>query len=620
MNEDDVVGAFMGLEKASYEYMAWLIAPYQPNFAIEIGSLLLIQHVDEYIVTRVTDYYPRGEFMSSMGEKWLNDIASEGILDQIGLEIKKSKVSYKVRIKVLGSLRGNNFTPGIRKIPQITSKVRLPDKDTLRNIIVAAMEEQKSGVHIGNYSLDKDIRIMFDQKELNAKRTFIFARAGYGKSNLMKVICSEWKRENGGLLVFDQEGEYATTDQKGRPGVMDKRSVLLVTNRKMPLGIKNIYPKIEINLTDLPPKLVVPYLVPPNKHETVFFAKLMAMRRQDWPILVEILHRQRWSVKYEDVERVLLGLASGQSSSRPPDSVDIKPILNNLIPPISKIHDHDSDMIDIVKQALYDGRVVIFDISRTDSHSARLISSIIIKSIFDENKDNFIKSGGNKLIKATFVLEEAHTVLSDPGYVSAPSAFVDLAKEGRKYGLGGIFITQQPGSIPPEIVSQGDNFFVFHLLNKLDLNSLSNANAHYSDDIITQILSEPVRGKSYMWTSHQPFVIPINVVNFEDPNFARPNQSTRIQGADDILSGIMSHFASEKSDRRYINIRKKFLHVEKMTELDDSKKTVKLYKLLAEDEKDYLRERNCLESANGVEFAVTFQFYGKLRSEIIPNQ
>ena len=69
--------------------------------------------------------------------------------------------------------------------------------------------------------------------ELNAKRTFVFARAGYGKSNLMKIIASGWKKEDGGLLVFDPEGEYAITDKKGRPGIMDRRPALLVTNQKV---------------------------------------------------------------------------------------------------------------------------------------------------------------------------------------------------------------------------------------------------------------------------------------------------------------------------------------------------------------------------------------------------
>ena len=614
MTEDDVVGVFMGLEKASYEYVAWLIAPYRPDFAIEIGNLLLVEYSGGRIVARVTDYYPRGEFLSSMGEKWLNDIASEGILDAIGQDIKRSKVSYKVRIKVLGSLHEEGFSPGVRKIPQITSKVMLPDRETLEDIIGTAMQEQVNGVHIGDYALDSGIKVMFDQRELNSKRTFIFARAGYGKSNLMKVICSEWNEENGGLLIFDQEGEYATTDQKGRPGVMDRRSALLLTNRRMPPEIKNVYPKVGLNLTELPPSLVVPYIVPTNKHETVFFAKLMAMRREDWPNLVELLRTERWGADYGEVERIVLG---AQSDARPkgPSEIDVKPILNNLVPAISKIHDPDSEMISIVKRALRQGRIVIFDISRLDSHTARLTSSIIIKSVFDENKDNFVKHGGDELTKATFVLEEAHAVLSDPGHASAPTAFVELAKEGRKYGLGGIFITQQPGSIPSEIVSQGDNFFVFHLLSKKDLTSLSNANAHYSDDIITQILSEPVRGKSYMWTSHQPFVIPISVVNFEDPDFAKPNRSAEVQGDEEILSGITAEIAREASDPRNTTIREKFLGVESDTSIIEKYKTVELFRKLTEEEKNYLRERNHIQSGPTGEFAVTFRYYSKLRAE-----
>lgn len=615
MTEDGVVGVFMGLEKASYEYVAWLIAPYRQDFAIEIGSLLLVEYSRGHIVARVTDYYPRGEFTSSMGEKWLNDIASEGAIDAIGSDIKKSKVSYKVRIKVLGSMSEGGFSPGVRRIPPITSKVRLPDKDALEKIIGAAMQEQKSGVHIGDYALDPDIKIIFDQRELNSKRTFIFARAGYGKSNLMKVICSKWDEENGGLLIFDQEGEYAITDQKGRPGVMDKRSALLLTNRVMPREIKNVYPNIRLNLTELPPGLVVPYLVPTSKHETVFFAKLMAMRREDWPVLVELLRTKRWGAGYGAVSKIVLDT---QSDDKPANAseIDVKPILNNLVPAISKIHDPNSEMISIVKKALRKNKIVIFDVSRLDSHAARLTSSIIIKSIFDENKENFIKRGGDGLTKATFVLEEAHAVLSDPGHASAPSAFVDLAKEGRKYGLGGIFITQQPGSIPSEIVSQGDNFFVFHLLSKKDLTSLSNANAHYSNDIITQILSEPVRGKSYMWTSHQPFVIPIHVLNFEDPDFAKPDQSAPVQGDDDILFNITNEIALDEGDPRNMSIRDKFLQVESNADMIDKQKTVALFNELTEDEKEYLRGKNCIQSGHTGEFAVTFPYFSELRRKM----
>ena len=612
MDGDEAVGIFMGLESSSYEYIAWLIAPYRPDFKIEIGSLLLINNINEDIVARVMDYAPRGEFMSAMGEKWLNDIASQGAMDAIGSDIKKSKISYRVRIRVLGSMNGSDFSPGLRRVPQITSKANLPSVAKIRGILQKAMEAQSAGVAIGKYDLNRDIEIKFDQSELNSKRTFIFARAGYGKSNLMKVICSEWRRENGGLLVFDPEGEYAVTDKKGRPGVMDGRPAILLTNQKIDDSIGNVYPNVRLNLAALPRGMIIPLLVNQEKHTNIFFAKLMAMNDQSWPRLVSLLHKDGWGADPSAVNELVLGKVQSDAST----ASEMKPILNNLVNPIRKLHDPNSEMIKVVKKSLMAGHVTIFDISRLDAQTARLVSSIIVQSIFNDNKDNFIKHGGSELIRATFVLEEAHTVLSGPR--DAPTAFVELAKEGRKYGLGGIFITQQPGSIPTEIVSQGDNFFVFHLLSKADLNSLSKSNAHYSDDIITQILNEPIPGKSYMWTSRQPFVIPIRVANFEE-GYAEPHQSRAVQNGENILGAVKRQIHDEANDPTYKSICKKFLTVERKNPNAEIKsKTVSLFRDLDDGEKKYLEEKGCLQPnvSGGGFFTVTFPFYKKLLTDL----
>jgi len=66
-------------------------------------------------------------------------------------------------------------------------------------------------------------------------------------------------------------------------------------------------------------------------------------------------------------------------------------------------------------------------------------------------------------------------------------------KEGRKYDLGAVLITQQPGSISGEILSQGDNWFVFHLLSATDLQALKRANAHFSDDLLSTLLNGDCR-------------------------------------------------------------------------------------------------------------------------------
>ena len=169
MSEEDLVGIFVGLESSSNEYIAYLIAPYKPNFPIEIGDLLLIKSTNGQIVTRVMDYIPRGEFMTSMGERWLNEITSQGAIDAVGQDIKRSKISYRVRIKVLGSMSNEGFSPGLRRIPQITSKVKLPDNEEFKNIIMGAVEGRESDVHIGNHALNDDVEIHFDQSNLNSQ-------------------------------------------------------------------------------------------------------------------------------------------------------------------------------------------------------------------------------------------------------------------------------------------------------------------------------------------------------------------------------------------------------------------------------------------------------------------
>ena len=56
-------------------------------------------------------------------------------------------------------------------------------------------------------------------------------------------------------------------------------------------------------------------------------------------------------------------------------------------------------------------------------------------------------------------------------------------------------ITQRPGSIPNKILSQGDNWFLFHLLPAGDLTAVRRANAHYSDDLLSVLLHEPIHGQ-----------------------------------------------------------------------------------------------------------------------------
>ena len=162
------------------------------------------------------------------------------------------------------------------------------------------------------------------------------------------------------------------------------------------------------------------------------------------------------------------------------------------------------------------GHVVIVDTSLMVLPQGRWVASMILNEIFQRNQASFTAGTAGKLLNVVAVIEEAQTVLSTERD-AAESIFVEWAKEGRKYNLGSILVTQQPGAIPTELVSQGDNFFVFHLLSADDLIALRKANAHFSDDVLATILNEPIPGNAYMWSApYQPFVLPLRIENFED--------------------------------------------------------------------------------------------------------
>lgn len=600
MSEEQIIGVFFGLESSKNEYVAEIIAPFQSTYRPEIGSFMLIDNAGDNIVARVMDYAPKGELTSFMGQKWLSDVALEP--DAIGHDIKSRKISYRVKIKLLGKLsrEGNVFTPGIRDVPHMTSAVKSAGTESIKNICNQALTDQIKGALIGNYWLDDQVDIHFNVSDLISKRTFIFARAGYGKSNLMKVIASKWKDNRGALVIFDQEGEYGFTDQDGRPGIMDQTPAILITNRREHADKINVYSNLKINLKEIDPGLIIPILVPESKHEFIFFSKLMNMDSTQWGSLVDLLYEYEWGAD----NREIINIVEGEGSNTP--VTDIQPIKNNLVPPIKALHDPDSRLFSLIDQVIKDEKILIIDISLLSSKDSLRLASLIVKNTLNNNKRYFTSEENDRLRRAVFVIEEAQNVLGN----SDIDTFIELAKEGRKYQLGGIFITQQPGSISNQILSQADNFFVFHLLSRGDLKHLQDANAHYSDDIVTQILSEPVKGKAYMWTSHQPFVIPIKIVNFEE--LAKANNAKELQQKNEVLRESLNKLLGK--DEIYRRILDKYRDL-CLTEQDEKKINVHMYRNLQPEELEWCKERGYLANKDGKDFALHFKFASKLKKD-----
>jgi uncharacterized protein len=141
------------------------------------------------------------------------------------------------------------------------------------------------------------------------------------------------------------------------------------------------------------------------------------------------------------------------------------------------LHQKDSALISRLTEALRQGKLCVLDVSQLHDAQSLILSRILLRYFFQLNQEEFTKSHSRSIPIIT-VIEEAQSVLTERSPAAEPHrAWV---KEGRKYDLGALLITQQPGSLPPEILSQGDNWFVLHLLAMTDLKTLQRANAYFS--------------------------------------------------------------------------------------------------------------------------------------------
>ncbi|MES9806590.1 MULTISPECIES: ATP-binding protein [Streptomyces] len=553
---DKVVGTFRGFAESGMEFHADLVLPHHDDFQTMAmhGQFVLVQleHEREAILGRITTISSQGRLVSPIGE----DYATRAVRDQrpIPDELRERYLKYKVDIRILGVLRMEGdkhiFVPSHRRLPHVGAQVALLGDDLLAEV-VNAKDTDDGAVPIGYLAFGEfvyagnDKRVgdtswmqiqqptimpTFQIDKLVARRSFVFARAGFGKSNLVKLLFSALyehqptvPRRSGeapvGTVIFDPDGEYFWPDFKGRPALCDvphlRDKLVVFTNRKGPSDFYQsfVVNGVKLNIKELQASRVLGIALPPEKQDQQNVVKLKSLDGPRWSRLVDLIHRDKYGADRDQV-REILHLDPGQEA-------ETNAAIGNMTRVVNALHDPDSQLLSALKDCLSQGKLCVVDISQMRGSQGLQLAGVILGDIFEHNQNQFTEADP-KSIPTIAVIEEAQSVLGGSSQ-SEDGPFVSWVKEGRKYDLGALLITQQPGSLPQELLSQGDNFFVFHLLSQGDLMSLKKANAHFSEDLLATLLNEPLVGNGIYWSSapgtdrhSRPYPVSVRVLSFED--------------------------------------------------------------------------------------------------------
>jgi hypothetical protein len=550
---EKVAGIFRGFSEGGLEFHADLVLPYKNEFQSTPmhGQFLLVQleHEDEAVLGRISSISAQGRLASSAGEDYgIRAVADDRPVPE---DLREQYLKYVVNIRVLGVVRivdrKLTFAASHRRLPHVGSKVAFLSDEVLQEVAGHHLE----GAELGFFALGEFIysgadkrltpepwmQVMspaviprFHAKHLVSRRSFVFARAGFGKSNLVKLLFANLYKETPtvekrkgkmvpvGTLIFDPDGEYFWPDDKNRPGLCDvpwlEDKVVVFTRRSAPSPFYQSFVagNIKLDIRRLRPSDVISIALSPEKQDQQNVRKLKGLNDSDWRELVDEIYANKNAADENLIKRVLR-LTDMQEAEMVAARANMTQIVNML-------HDPSSQMMDMLLAALKAGKLCIVDVSQMRGTPALVLSGLILQKIFDHNQDQFTKAEP-ETIPTIAVVEEAQSVLGSSGS-SGEGPYVSWVKEGRKYDLGAVLITQQPGSLSHEILSQGDNWFVFHLLSAGDLVSVKKANAHFSDDLLSGLLNEPIPGHGVFWSSAggKSYPIPIRVLSFE--NMVKP--------------------------------------------------------------------------------------------------
>lgn len=128
-----------------------------------------------------------------------------------------------------------------------------------------------------------------------------------------------------------------------------------------------------------------------------------------------------------------------------------------------------NDLDDLLKAWLgHEHAITILDLSGVPSTVlVRLIASIL-KIVYEALFWSREKSEGGTKRPLLIVMEEAHRYLSDAVDSSARLIVQRIVKEGRKYGIGAMVVSQRPSEVDETILSQCGTFFALRLSNPTD--------------------------------------------------------------------------------------------------------------------------------------------------------
>jgi Predicted ATPase len=421
-------------------------------------------------------------------------------------------ISNDITVNALGTLKGPGggrkrpvFTRAVENLPEIGAKcfLLLGEYLTLFTSLVAdETAKSKTPLILGTYTMASEAQAILDGNAFFQRHAMVVGSTGSGKSwTAARIIEQVAGLKNSNMVVFDLHGEYAplsahpniTRYRIAGPADLDypKNDVLflpywllgyedmlalildrsdenapnqamafsnaVINAKRKTLESENMQKELETFTIDSP----VPYSLDDVVAELT--------RLNEERVLNKATGKENNGPFHGKFNRFLPRLASKRSDRRHGFLFSLKEeqlAVNYLDILVEKLMKANGDQNKGVK---------IIDFSEVPSDILPIVLSLVARLIFQVQQ----WSDSTTRHPIAIVCDEAHLYLpnrqaADAAEARALAHFERIAKEGRKYGVSLLIISQRPSELNTTIMSQCNNVVALRLTNQSDKNAVSN--------------------------------------------------------------------------------------------------------------------------------------------------
>jgi len=395
------------------------------------------------------------------------EISPEAIAALVGFTYDNPEI-YEVSVDVIGY-----FDPALgfmnpRKSPDPGAKVVLADDAMLQQILNRRQPHEVGSAHIGSLLLREAnaVPIALDVKELVSTHMAILAGTGSGKSYTAGVLIEELllPQNRAAVLIFDPHGEYGTlTEMRGHPA-------FAAADGYAP-KVKVMTPEdVRIRVSSLDYYDILALLPEMSDRQQAMLSKafriLQSHRKGDYRWGIQDLIA---AVREADVQVDEDGNEKAGSSA---------PALEWKLEKIERSnYFHTLEHTVSPKELFEPGQVTVLQMNEINQEEQQVICAAVLRQAnharMSTQKELISPQDENYLPYPVFILiEEAHRFAPAHEPSRCKSVLRTILSEGRKFGLGMGLITQRPGKLDADVLSQCMSQFLMRIVNPVDQESL----------------------------------------------------------------------------------------------------------------------------------------------------